>query len=170
MMREATERQFRTLLEEHDIEFLRSAARDGRHALTEQEFDRHFHEDANNLVVPIMAKLRTMMLEHGLHSEIVVTQRRAEVDGSVTPSSIIFEFRVLTDAETKGFPITTPTLSFIADPSNNAVLVHENTFLPFLGGHVGLIDQCPLDALSIEHVEMHLLAVAGKVLRGTGAS
>jgi hypothetical protein len=169
-MREATERQFRELLEQHDQEFLRSAVRNGRHALSEHEFDRRFHEDTNSVVVPIMTKLRALMREHDLHSEIVVTQRRTETDGRITPSSVAFEFRVLTDAETHGFPITTPSLAFIADPSNNAVLIHENTVLPFLGGHVGLIDQCPLDGLSGDQIEKHLLAVAEKVLRGTGVS
>ena len=169
-MREATERQFRDLLEQHDREFLRSASRDGERALNEQEFDRRFHEHVADVVTPIMTKLRSLMKDHDLHSEIVVTQRRADAGGKIAPSSITFEFRVLTDPETHGFPITTPTLAFIADPSNNAVLVHENTVLPFLGGHVGSIDQCPLDQLSAERVEKHLLAVATKILRGTGVS
>jgi hypothetical protein len=169
VMREATERQFRELLEQHDREFLRSASRDGKQALREQEFDRRFHEHAADMVAPIMTKLRSLMRDHDLHSEIILTQRHTDAGGKITPSSIAFEFRVLTDPETHGFPITTPTLTFIADPSNNAVMVHENTILPFLGGHVGLIDQCPLDQLSAERVEKHLLAVARKVLRGTGA-
>ena len=168
-MREATERQFRELLEQHDREFLRSASRDGTQALREQEFDRRFHEHAADMVAPIMTKLRSLMRDHELHSEIILTQRHTDADGKIAPSSIAFEFRVLTDPETHGFPITTPTLTYIADPSNNAVMVHENTILPFLGGHVGLIDQCPLDQLSAERVEKHLLAVARKVLRGTGA-
>jgi hypothetical protein len=169
-MREATERQFRQLLEQHDREFLRSASRDGRLALREQEFDRRFREHVTDVVMPIMTRLRTLMRDHDLHSEIIVTQRHTEADGKITPSSIVFEFRVLTDPETHGFPITTPTLAFIADPANTAVLVHENTVLPFLGGHVGLIDHCPLDQLSTDRVEKHLLAVAKKVLRGTGVS
>ena len=53
-MREATERQFQQLLEQHDKEFLRSASRDGKLALREQEFDRRFHEHVTDVVAPIM--------------------------------------------------------------------------------------------------------------------
>jgi hypothetical protein len=59
---------------------------------------------------------------------------------------------------------------FMADPVNENVLVHENSILPYFGGHVGLVEQCTLDGLTGEHVEKHLLALAQKVLRGTGAS
>jgi hypothetical protein len=169
-MREETERQFRELLEQHDREFLKSVTPRAERALREQEFDRRFHEHTKDVIEPIMTKLRALMHDHGLQSEIVVTQRRAESDGKITPSGITFEFRVLTDPETHGFPVTTPTLAFIADPANNNVLVYENSILPFFGGHVGVIDQCALDDLTAELVEKHLLAIAQKVLRGKGAS
>ena len=169
-MREETERQFRELLEQHDREFLKSVTPSTERALREQEFDRRFHERTKDVIEPIMTKLRALMHDHGLQSEVIVTQRRTESDGKITPSSIAFEFRVLTDPETHGFPVTTPTLAFIADPANNNVLVYENSILPFLGGHVGVIDQCALDDLTGELVEKHLLAIAQKVLRGTGAS
>lgn len=169
-MREETERQFRVLLEQHDREFLRSATPRAELALREQEFDRRFHEHAKDVIEPIMRKLHALMHDHGLQSEIIVSERHTESDGKITPSSIAFEFRVLTDPETHGFPITTPTLAFIADPANSNVLVHENSILPFFGGHAGVIDLCALDDLTREVVEKHLLAVAQKVLRGTGAS
>jgi len=169
-MRDETERQFREVLEHYDRELLRSAGPADARALREQEFDRQFHERATDIVEPILAKARTLMHDHGLHAETIVTQRRTEADGRIVPSGIAFEFRVLVDAEVRGFPITTPTLSFIADPAANSVLVHENSMLPFLGGHVGVIDHCTLDGLTGEFVEQHLLAVARKVLRGTGVS
>ena len=169
-MRENTERQFRELLEQHDREFLRFVTPRSERALRELEFDRRFHEHTKNVIEPIMTKLRALMHDHGLQSEIVVTQRHTESHGKITPSSIAFEFRVLTDPETHGFPITTPTLAFIADPANSNVLVYENSILPFFGGHVGVVDQCAFDDLTGELVEKHLLAVARKVLRGTGAS
>jgi hypothetical protein len=169
-MREETERQFRELLEQHDREFLKSVTPSAERALREQEFDRRFHERTRDVIEPVMTNLRALMHDHGLQSEIVVTQRRTESYSKITPSSIAFEFRVLTDPETHGFPVTTPTLAFIADPANNIVLVYENSILPFLGGDVGMIDQCALDVLTDELVEKHLLAVAQKVLRGTGAS
>jgi len=169
-MRAETERQFRDLLEQHDREFLKSATAGAVRALTEQEFDLRFLERTKDVVEPVMTKLRTLMHDHGLHSEIVVTQRRSEAGGKIIPSGITFEFRVLTDPETHGFPITTPSLAFIADPTNSNVQVHENSILPFLGGHIGMIDQCALDDLTSERVEKHLLAVAQKVLRGTGVS
>lgn len=168
-MRKETERQFRQLLEQHDHEFLKSVTPSAERTLRQQEFDLRFHERSNDVIQPIMTKLRALMHDHDLQSEIVVTQRRTESDGKITPSGIAFEFRVLTDPETHGFPVTTPTLAFIADPANNTVLVHENSILPFLGGHVGVIDQCALDDITGELVEKHLLAVARKVLRGTGA-
>ena len=169
-MRRDTERQFRELLEQHDREFLRSVTPSAERTLREQEFDRQFHERTKDVTEPIMTKLSALMHDHGLQSAIVVTQRHTEPDGKITPSSIAFEFRVLTDPETHGFPITTPTLAFIADPATSTVLVHENSILPFFGGHVGVIGQCAFDDLTGELVEKHLLAIARKVLRGTGAS
>jgi hypothetical protein len=169
-MQEETERQFRQPLEQHDREFLKSATGTADRALREQEFDRRFHERTKDVIEPVMTKLHALMHDHGLQSEIVETQRRTESDGKITPSSIAFEFRVLTDPESQGFPVTTPTLVFIADPANNNVLVYENSILPFLGGHVGMIDQFALDDLTGELVEKHLLVIAPKVLRGTGAS
>ena len=133
-MRDEIEPQFRKLLEQHDRKFRRSASRDARPALREQEFDRRFHEHTNDVVVPIMTKPRTLMWDHDLHSQIVVTQRRTEADHKITPSIIAFEFRALSHPETHDFPITAWTLAFVADPSNDAVLVHENAILPFLGG------------------------------------
>ena len=130
-MREETERQFRELLEQHDREFLKSVTPRAERALREQEFDRRFHEHTKDVIEPIMTKLRALMHDHGLQSEIVVTQRRAESDGKIAPSGITFEFRVLTDPETHGFPVTTPTLAFIADPANNNVFVYKTRSCPF---------------------------------------
>ena len=169
-MREETERQFRQLLGQHDREFLKSVTPRAERVLREQEFDSQFQERIKDVIEPVMTKLRALMHEHGLRSEILVTQRCAEPAGKITPSSIAFEFRVVTDPETHGFPITMPTLAFIADPANNIVLVHENSILPFFGGHVGVIDQCALNGLTDELVEKHLLAVAQKVLRGTAVT
>ncbi len=169
-MREETERQFKRLLEQHDREFLKRAGPAAEHALRLQEFDRRFHERVQDVVEPVMAKARALLHDHGVQSKIVATQRHAAADGKITPSSIAFQFDVLTDAESHGFPITTPTLSFIADPARNAVLVYEDTLLPFFGGQVGVSGHCTLDELTSETVERHLLAVARKVLRGTGAA
>ena len=85
-------------------------------------------------------------------------------------SSIAFEFRVLTDPETHGFPLPRRRSPSSPTPPTSTVLVHENSILPFFGGHVGVIGQCALDDLTGELVEKHLLAVARKVLRGTGAT
>jgi hypothetical protein len=169
-MRPEIEREFQRLLEQHDREFLRSVSPAAERVLREQEFDRHFRERISDIVEPIMAKARALMRDHGVHAEIVVTQRRTEPDGKITPSGIAFEFQVLTDAEAQGFPVTMPTLAFIAEPGSESVLVHENSMLPFFGGHIGVVDHCTLDTLTGELVEKHLLAVAKKVLRGTGAS
>ncbi|MGE0416590.1 MAG: hypothetical protein AB7O80_07270 [Acetobacteraceae bacterium] len=169
-MRPETERQFRELLEQHDREFLRTTTRAGMQAMDERAFDTRFHEHVKTTVAPVMARLRALMHDHGLQSGLVIGERRVDADGRITPSSVTFEFRVLTDPETHGFPNTTPTLAFVADPATGMVLVQENSFLPFLGGHVGVIDRIPLDGLTAEAVETHLLAIARKVLRGTGAS
>ena len=115
-MREAIEQQFRQLLEQHDREFLRSASADATRALIEQEFDHRFHEAAKDVIEPVLEKARALMRDHSLHAAIVVTQRHTDADEAIAPSSIVFEFRVLTDAEAEGFPVTIPTLAFIADP------------------------------------------------------
>ncbi len=169
-MREETERQFRQLLEQHDREFLKRASSRAERALGEQEFDRAFHERCKTVIHPVMARLHALMHDHNLQSGVVVAERHVAPDGRIIPSSIAFEFRVLTDPETHGFPVVTPALSFIADPTIDTVLVHENSILPFLGGHVGVIDRAPIDGITGEMVERHLLALAQKVLRGTGAS
>jgi hypothetical protein len=169
-MRQDTERQFRQLLEHHDREFLKAATAAARKALTQQEFDLRFQERAWVVVLPIMTTLRSLMHDHGLHAEIVETHCHTDDRGKTVPSSVTFEFHVLTDPETYGFPITTPALAIIAEPANRNVQVHENSILPFLGGHLGVIDTCTLDELTGARVEKHLLAVAQKVLRGTGAN
>jgi hypothetical protein len=169
-MRAEIERQFKDLLENHDREFLVSAAKSAANALREQDFEERFHERAKDIIEPAMVELSQLLHDHEIKSGFVVTNRHTDMGGKVTPSSIAFEFRVLTDPETHGFPITTPTLSFIADPANMDVQVHENSILPFLGGHIGMIDRFKLGDLTEERVEKHLLAVAKKVLRGTGAA
>ncbi len=169
-MREETERQFRQVLEQHDRESFKSTGPAAECVFREQEFDRRFQERAKDVIEPILAKAKALMHDHGLHSGIVVTQRRTEADGKITPSSIAFEFHVLTDAQTHGFPTTTPSLAFIADAGGDAVVVHENSMLPFFGGHLGIIDRVRLDELTGELVERHLLAFARKVLPGTGTS
>jgi hypothetical protein len=168
-MREEAEARFRHLLERHDRELLRPLGPDARRALREQEWDRRFHETVERVVQPIMTRLRTLMHDHGLRGEITVTRRHTDADGKVTPSSIAFAFQVLTDPETHGFPITIPTLTLIGDAVHDAVQAHENSVLPFLGGHVGIVDQCPLERLDADFVEKHLFAIARKVLRGTDA-
>ncbi len=169
-MREVTERLFRQLLEQHDTELLRSTSSDANRMLVEQEFDRRFHELGKDTIKPILEKARDLMADHGLRAAIVVAHRHTEADGKTTPSSITFEFRVLTDAEVEGFPVTIPTVAFVADPTCNGVSVHENSVLPYVGGHIGVIDRCSFAEFTGDIVEKHLLAVAQKVLRGTGAS
>lgn len=127
-MREATDRLFRERLEQHDRAFLKSVAPE--RAFREREFDRRFHERTEAVVASIMTRPRALMHDHGPRSEIVVTRRRTETDGKIRPSRIAFEFQVLTDPETHGFPVTTTTRAFVADPANNFVLVHENPTLP----------------------------------------
>ena len=169
-MREATEHALRHLLERHDRAVLRSAGSDTDRALRMQDFDRRFQERVKHTVEPVMANARALMHDHGVHSEIVVAQRRSEPDGKVTPSSITFEFRVLTDAEVEGFPLTIPSLAFIADPVGDAVLVQENSILPFAGGYVGVVARASIDELTGEYVEDQLLRVAQKVLSDSTAS
>jgi hypothetical protein len=166
-MRDETEARFRRLLERHDRESLRAVTPDERRALRAREWDTQFLEKAETVVRPILARLHTLMHDHGLRSGIVLNKRRTEPDGSATPASITFEFQVLTDPETHGFPITLPTLAFIGDPVHGMIMVHENSVLPFIGGHVGIIDQCPIEGLTGDFVERHLFSIAAKVLRGT---
>lgn len=168
-MRDETEARFRHLLERHDRERLRATTPGERRAFREQEWDTRFQETADTVVRPILERLRTLMHDHGLRAEVIQTKRRTETDGTIAPSSIVFEFRVLTDPETHGFPITTPSLSFIGDPVHGTVMVHEDSVLPFLGGHVGIVDQVSIEGLSGDLVERHLLAIAAKILREADA-
>lgn len=168
-MREESEQRFRRLLEQHDRELLAAAAARAEHGVRDQAWDTRFHDRVRDVVHPVMDRLRSLMHEYELKSEIITTRRRTEADGTVVPSSIAFEFRVLTDPETHGFPITVPSLTLIADAASRAVLVHENTMLPYEGGHVGLVARIGLEELTGAAVEDHLYAVAQKILRGTDA-
>lgn len=168
-MREESEQRFRRLLEQHDRELLAAAAARAERGMRDQAWDARFHDRARDVVLPVMQRLKALMHEYELNSAIIVTNRRTSPEGVVTPSSVGFEFRVLTDPETHGFPITVPSLTLIADPASRAVLVHENTMLPYEGGHVGLVARHGLEDLTGAAVEDHLYAVAGKILRGNDA-
>jgi hypothetical protein len=169
-MREETEREFREILERHDREILRPATPGAEDALRQQEFDRAFAEHAKDVIEPVMTKLRAMMRDHDLRAEVVVTQRHGEGRGKVVPSSIAFEFHVLTDLETHGLAASTPALTFLSDPAAGSVVVHEHSSLPFLGGYSGVVGRYALGALTAEVVEKHLLDMARKVLLGTGVT
>ena len=169
-MREATRTRFRQLLAQHDKEMLKAAALAAGTVPTEQERDQQFLDHARTVIEPVMAEAAKLMHDHGLQSAIVRAERGTDAAGKITPPSIGFEFRVLTDPETHGFPVTIPTLTFMPGADANTVIVHENSILPFLGGHVGIIDHCALPQMTAERVETHLLAIAEKVLRETGVS
>ena len=168
-MHAATRQQFSDLLAQHDREMLRAQALHADAAVETERFDREFDDVRKHVIEPVMQEVRDMLHEHGLQSAIHVDHRHAE-DGTQCPTRISFEFQVLTDAEVRGFPLTMPTLTFSAEPEIGKVVVTENSVLPFVGGHVGVVDQCQLHGITAGLVERHLLELARKVLRGTGVS
>ncbi len=169
-MKQATEQQLRTLLEQHDREYLKKLAIEHDWARAGEAFDRKFEEIRDDVIRPAMEDVHDLMAEHGLKSQITVTDRTVQSDGKVKPASIAFEYLVHADAEYQGMPGTTPALTFISEAGLGKVLVHEESMLPFIGGHIGVIDQCDLDEVNSDLVEKHLLALSEKMLRGTDVS
>lgn len=169
-MHAATKQQFADLLAQHDRELLRAQAPRAEATMETERFDREFDEVRKHVIEPVMQEVHEMLHEHGMQSAIHVEHRHAESDGTHCPTRISFEFQVLTDAEVRGFPLTTPTLTFSAEPEIGKVVVTENSVLPFIGGHVGVVEQCQLHGINASLVERHLLELARKVLRGTGVS
>ena len=67
-------------------------------------------------------------------------------------------------------PGTTPALTFISGAGLGKILVHEESVLPFVGGHIGVIDECDLDDVNSDLVEKHLLALSQKILQSGDVS
>jgi hypothetical protein len=169
-MKEGTRRSLQQLLEQHDREYLEKLKANVSEIGDEEAFTRGFESIRNDIIQPVMAEFHDLLEEHGLKSRVSIEPRLIQSDGEIKPGKIVFECLVLTDAEIHGFPITTPTLAFISKPRLGKVLVHENSALPYFGGHIGVIEECGLKEVTADLVEKHLLAFSEKILRGTDVS
>ena len=169
-MQQATEQKLRNLLERHDRAYLKKLEIEHDWTVAGEEFDRKFGDLRATVIRPVMEDFHALMEEHGLQSQIAETDRTVLSDGKVKPASIAFEFLVHADAEYQGMPGTTPALTFISEAGLGKVLVHEESMLPFVGGHIGIIDERRLDEVTGELVEKHLLALSEKILRGADVS
>lgn len=169
-MKQATEEKLRTLLDQHDRAYLKKLEIERDWTLESEEFDQEFHRVRVNVIRPVMADFHAMMEAHGLKSQIAEADRVILSDGKVKPASIAFEYLVHADAEHQGMPGTTPALTFISEAGLGKVLIHEESMLPFVGGHIGIIDERRLDEVTADLVEEHLLALSAKILRGADVS
>lgn len=169
-MQQATEQKLRDLLERHDLAYLKKLEIEHDWTVAGEEFDRGFRELRRTVIQPVMADFHALMAEHGLRSRITESDREVLSDGKVRPATIAFEFLVHADAEYQGMPGTTPALTFISEAGLGKVLIHEESMLPFVGGHIGIIDERRLDEVTADLVEKHLLALSEKILRAGDVS
>lgn len=169
-MKESTERQLRKLLEQHDREYLAKLEAEGDWVRKSEKFDRRFEETRETIIQPVMEEFHRLMEEHGLKSRIVVDHRLLQSDGLVRPAKIALEFLVHTGEEFQGLVGSTPTLTFISEGVLGKILIHEDSILPFVGGHRGIIGERGLDEITESLVEEQLLAFSEKILRGTEVS
>ena len=169
-MKEAVKYQFLQILAEHDQEAFKASIKQARTFIGPETFDQEFERIREQVIRPIMVELHDLMKQHGLKSRIVLDNRAVGPDGKSQPAKISFEYLVLTDAETEGLPVTTPVVEFIAQPEAGRVLINENSALPFVGGYIGAVGQCPLGDVTGDVVEKYLLDATRNVLRGTGVS
>jgi hypothetical protein len=169
-MKQATEQHLRTLLEQHDRAYLKKLEIEHDWVVESADFDRKFEKLRTDVIKPVMEDFHDLLEEHGLKSQIAENDRVVHSDGKVKPASIAFEYLVHADAEYQGMPGTTPALSFISEAGLGKVLIHEESMLPFVGGHIGIIDERRLDEVTSDLVEKHLLALSEKILRGTDVS
>lgn len=169
-MRDTTRQQFQRLFEGHDREVFKSSLRSARTEFGPEPFDQVYARVRDEVIHPLMTELHELMHGHGLKSQIVVQDRKIDSDARPQPAKITFEYLVLTDAEAEGLPVTTPVLEFTAQPEAGQIMVYENSALPFVGGHIGVIGQYRPGEMTSDVVEKYLLETTARVLRGTGVS
>lgn len=169
-MKESTERQLRALLEQHDREYLAKLEAESEWARESETFDQRFEAMRESVIQPVMAEFKSLLDEHGLESRIVVDHRLVQSDGLVKPAKIAFEFLVHTELEYQGLVGSTPSLTYISEAVLGKVLIQEDSMLPYVGGHRGVIAECGLDEITPDLVEAQLLAISEKILKGTEVS
>lgn len=169
-MKQANKQKLQALLDSHDRAYLKKLEIEHDWVRAGELFDQKFEKVRDDVIWPAMTEVHDLMAEHGLKSQIRVTDRTVHSDGKVKPASIALEYLVHADAEFKGMPGTTPALTFISEAGLGKVLVHEESVLPFVGGHIGVIDECDLDDVDSDLVEKHLVALSQKILKSGDVS
>lgn len=162
-MRDVAKQKLRQILEQHGRAVHGEA---GTAQPDKAAFEQGFERAVADIIRPIMLEAQATLKEHGVASKVLFQP----VGGGSELAKITFEFLVQTEAETHGFPLTNPALTFAADTALCEVLVHENAILPYIGGHAGIIARRPIEAVTEDLVEQLLLDLSQKILSGASVT
>lgn len=165
-MKQATKAKLEEILVGHDREFLVNKGQFSKQIATVETFNEAFDHLCTGVIRPVMEEVQALLKQHQIHAEIVVKESRPGVAGKAQLASVMFELHVLTDAEAHGVPLSIPHIVFIAEPSTGKVRLHEDTILPYLGGHAGLVRELAFGDVTADLVEDCLVDLAKKVLKG----
>ena len=87
-MKQATKQKLQALLDRHDRAYLKKLEIEHDWVRAGEAFDQKFEKIRDGVIRPTMTEVHDLMAEHGLKSQITVTDREVHSDGKVKPASI----------------------------------------------------------------------------------
>lgn len=124
-----------------------------------QEFQRKFA----SVIRPVMEQVGDLLVRGGHDFEILEKEsaehgRRA---ANAVVTLVIFPEGERPRTEE---PVGWPHVALLAHPSKNTVLVYESAMMPGVGGPAGTTAEYPLDSITPEIVEKHIVSVLSRAM------
>ena len=122
-----------------------------------------FQVKARSVIRPVMEQVGELLLRAGHEFEIVEKEAAAQARRAANAVITLVIFpegeRPRTDE-----PVGWPHVALLAHPSKNTVLVHESAMMPGIGGPAGTAAEYPLEAVTPEVVESHIVDVLARAM------
>lgn len=132
-----------------------------------EEFLSNFAGRIQAVVRPVMLEAAELLGRGGHEYEIVENPDGLQPDGRTLNAAItltIFPNGVRPTDPRSDEPKGWPHIAFFVNPTKNTVLVHESAMMPGVGGPAGTAGEYPLDEVTAEVVEKHIVSVLARAM------
>ena len=132
-----------------------------------EEFLSNFTGRIESVVRPVLQEAGELLRRGGHEYEIIENSDGLQPDGRTLNAAVsftIFPNGVRPTDPRNADQTGWPHVAFFVNPTKNMVLVHESAMMPGVGGPAGTAGEYPLDEITPETVERHVVSVLARAM------
>lgn len=132
-----------------------------------EEFLSNFAGRIQSVVRPVMTETAELLKRSGHDYEIIENSDGLQPDGKILNAAIVLA--IYPNGERPIDPRNSdqsgwPHIAFFVNPNRNTIFVHESAMMPSMGGPAGTAGEYPLEDITAEIVEKHIVSVLARAM------